>query len=55
MEDVLTKYRKAWDEKGMVSPSGLHVDWLFLKQDRAAPPTGIGFSAWYCSSIIVDF
>ncbi|KAH7111559.1 hypothetical protein EDB81DRAFT_848985 [Dactylonectria macrodidyma] len=44
--DVLANYRKAWNEKGIVSPSGLYVDWLFLKQDRAAPPTGIGFSAW---------
>ncbi|KAH7020392.1 hypothetical protein EDB80DRAFT_746913 [Ilyonectria destructans] len=53
IEDVLIKYRKAWDEKGMVSPSGLYMDWLFLKQDRAAPPTDIGFSA--CQSVAEEY
>jgi hypothetical protein len=29
VDEVLTKYRAAWEKKGMVSPSGLFVDfWM---------------------------
>ena len=44
--EVIEKYRKAWDEKGMVTPSGLYVDWWYENQDRPAGPTCICFTAW---------
>lgn len=45
-ERVLEKYKAAWNEKGMVDPSGLYVDWYFLRQDRTLAPRNIGWTAW---------
>lgn len=45
-ERVLEKYKAAWDEKGMVDPSGLYVDWYFLRQNRTLAPSTVGWTAW---------
>ncbi|KAL6693922.1 hypothetical protein J3F84DRAFT_378079 [Trichoderma pleuroticola] len=44
--EVLDKYKAAWEKKGMVSPSGLYVDWYFVRQDRTLPPKSVGWTAW---------
>ncbi|KAI9695668.1 MAG: hypothetical protein M1836_006120 [Candelina mexicana] len=44
--EVIEKYRKAWDEKGMVAPNGLYVDWWYMNQDKTAAPSDIVFTAW---------
>lgn len=46
IEPILERYKAAWDKKGMVTPEGLYVNWLFLRQDQLMPPTGIGLTAW---------
>jgi hypothetical protein len=46
VKDVLKKYQKAWDRKGMVSSDGLLVNWFMVEQDSTAPPNGVGFTAW---------
>ena len=46
IEPILENYKAAWDKKGMVTPEGLYVNWLFLRQDQLMPPTGIGLTAW---------
>ncbi|PVH90850.1 hypothetical protein DM02DRAFT_678372 [Periconia macrospinosa] len=45
-EEVLEKYKKAWEKKGMIAQNGLYVDWYFVNQDRTAPPSDICFTAW---------
>ncbi|PTB66877.1 hypothetical protein BBK36DRAFT_1168396 [Trichoderma citrinoviride] len=45
-DQVLEKYKAAWEKKGMVAPSGLYVDWYFVRQDKTLPPKSVGFSAW---------
>ncbi|OAG36062.1 hypothetical protein AYO21_09780 [Fonsecaea monophora] len=45
-EELLTKYKAAWDKKGMVSSNGLFVDFWMVKQDMIAPPRDVGWTAW---------
>lgn len=45
--EVLDKYKAAWDKKGMITPSGLYVDWYFVRQDKMLPPKSVGWTAWY--------
>ena len=45
-EDVLTKYRAAWKEKGMIGADGLLKDMWLVKQDTTIPAKDPGFSAW---------
>lgn len=52
--EVIEKYRKAWDKKGMVAPDGLYVDWLYFNQDKTVAPSGIIFTAWSSSSLDKD-
>lgn len=44
--EVLDKYKAAWDKKGMTAPSGLYVDWYFVRQDKTLPPKSVGWTAW---------
>ncbi|OQU94056.1 hypothetical protein CLAIMM_00474 [Cladophialophora immunda] len=46
VEEVLTKYKIAWDKKGMVSSNGLFVDFWMVKQNHIVPPTDVGWTAW---------
>ena len=46
VEEVLTKYRAAWDKKGMVSDSGLFIDFWMVKQNFIVPPQDVGWTAW---------
>ncbi|KAJ9615247.1 hypothetical protein H2200_001321 [Cladophialophora chaetospira] len=46
VDQILTKYRAAWDKKGMVSSNGLFVDMWMVKQDFIVPPRDIGWTAW---------
>lgn len=45
-EVVLEKYKKAWNEKKMISSNGLYIDWWFVEQDKSQSSTQIGFTAW---------
>ena len=44
--EVIEKYKKAWDKKGMVTPNGLYIDWIYMNQDQTAGPSCICFTAW---------
>ena len=46
VDEVLTKYKAAWDKKGMVTPSGLFVDMWVVKQDILRPAGDVGWTAW---------
>ncbi len=46
VDEVLKKYRAAWDKKGMVFENGLFVDMWMVKQDFIVPPQDIGWTAW---------
>ncbi|OCT49381.1 hypothetical protein CLCR_04700 [Cladophialophora carrionii] len=46
VDEILTKYKAAWDKKGMVSADGLFVDMWMVKQDFIVPPQDIGWTAW---------
>lgn len=46
VQGVLEKYRNAIQEKKMIGPDGLFVDWLFLKQGNTKRAGGVGFTAW---------
>lgn len=47
VDDVLTKYKEAWDQRGMVSSDGLLVDWFMVEQASTLPAKDITFTAWY--------
>lgn len=49
VEDVLIKYRAAWEKKGMIGPDGLFKDMWLVKQDLTIPASDLGFSAWSCA------
>ena len=46
VNDILTKYKAAWDKKGMIAPNGLIADWWMVKQDHVLPASDLGFTAW---------
>lgn len=47
VEEVLDKYRAAWNKKGsLVSSDGLFVDFWMVKQDFIVPPSDVGWTAW---------
>ncbi|KIW92318.1 uncharacterized protein Z519_07302 [Cladophialophora bantiana CBS 173.52] len=46
VEDVLAKYKAAWDKKGMVASNSLLIDFWMVKQDYIVPPTDVGWTAW---------
>ncbi len=46
VEDILAKYKAAWDKKGMVSANGLLADFWLVKQDHVVPPSDVGWTAW---------
>ncbi|TVY82804.1 Linalool dehydratase/isomerase [Lachnellula suecica] len=45
-EEVLAKYQKSWNKKGMVSPDGLLVDWFMVEQKTTTPARDVAFTAW---------
>ncbi|KAJ1709552.1 hypothetical protein AFGD_001150 [Aspergillus flavus] len=45
VEDILAKYKEAWEEKQMVASNGLYVDWWYVNQDRPEAPKQVGFTA----------
>lgn len=49
IEDVLGKYKAAWDKKGLVREGGLFPDWWLVKQDHIVPPRDVAFTAWACA------
>ncbi|KAG9570109.1 hypothetical protein KCU61_g8314, partial [Aureobasidium melanogenum] len=49
IDDVLEKYKAAWEKKGMVGPGGLFKDMWLAKQDFTVPANDPGFSAWSCT------
>jgi len=46
VEDVLTKYKKAWSGRGFVSPKGLFRKWYTVRQDRVDDSDELSHSAW---------
>lgn len=46
MDEVLSKYKAAWAEKGMLSDNGLFRRWYSPKQDRVVEAEEISHSAW---------
>ncbi|KAK4250360.1 hypothetical protein C7999DRAFT_11921 [Corynascus novoguineensis] len=46
VEGVLENYWNAIQQKQMIAPDGLFVDWLFLKQGVTKRAGGLGFTAW---------
>lgn len=46
VEGVLKKYWNALQEKQMIAPDGLYVDFLYLKQGDTKEAEGLGFTAW---------
>ncbi|KIX01270.1 uncharacterized protein Z518_08995 [Rhinocladiella mackenziei CBS 650.93] len=50
VSEVLTKYRAAWDRKGMVGPNGLFVDMWMVKQDHVFPAADVAWTAWQDTS-----
>lgn len=46
VDEVLEKYKAAWDKKGMVTEGGLFVDWWTVKQDQTKVASDVGFTAW---------
>lgn len=43
IDETLKKYWAALQEKQVVAPDGLHVDWLFVKQGFTVPAKGVGW------------
>lgn len=60
-DEVIDKYKKAWNKAGMVQPDGLFADWIMIKQQFVVPPKDashgsippreIGFTAWYVQAV----
>ncbi|VUC31003.1 unnamed protein product [Clonostachys rosea] len=46
IQRVLKEYQNAWDEKGMVTESGLYISWLLMNQNIIVPPLDISLTAW---------
>jgi hypothetical protein len=51
-EEVLKKYWPALQQKNMISPNGLFVDALLVRQSFPASSKSIGFTAWYALPLI---
>lgn len=49
IDDVLEKYKAAWEKKGMVGPGGLFKEMWLVKQDFTVPANDPAFSAWSCT------
>lgn len=47
VDDVLAKYKHAWDQKQMIAPNGLYVDWWYVNQDQPEIPKQVGLTAGY--------
>jgi hypothetical protein len=52
VEDVLTKYKAAWAEKGMISENGLFRRWYAVKRATVLDTDEIAHSAWYVIQIL---
>ena len=46
IDDVLSKYKAAWDKKGMVSENGLFRAWYSPKRDNVIVAEEISHTAW---------
>ncbi|KAL8951149.1 MAG: hypothetical protein Q9222_002856 [Ikaeria aurantiellina] len=46
VDDVLTKYKKAWAQRGMISENGLFRKWYQVNQDNVSDGQEISHSAW---------
>ncbi|KAH8820731.1 hypothetical protein F5884DRAFT_866626 [Xylogone sp. PMI_703] len=46
IDEVLPKYKAAWEAKGMFAPNGLMVEFWRVKQDSKVPPRSLDSSAW---------
>lgn len=46
VENVLSKYKAAWEKKGMITDDGRYVDFWMVKQDFMLQPSDVAWTAW---------